>query len=83
MYKRQEKTTYNQPEIQQELSRFLVLKADVTAQDEVDVALMKAFKIIGPPATLFFSSNDKMLNQYNFFGYMDAEKFMNHLNQIK
>lgn len=79
---RMEKTTYNQPEVQKELERFLVLKADVTAQDKQDVELMQAFKIIGPPATLFFGSNDKMLPQVNFFGYMNAEDFVAHLQKV-
>lgn len=80
---RMEKSTYNQPEVQKELERFLVLKADVTAQDEVDVELMKTFKIIGPPATLFFDADDKMINHQNFFGFMGADEFTEHLRKIK
>jgi thiol:disulfide interchange protein DsbD len=78
-----EKTTYVDSAVKIELQRFLVLKADVTAQDDLDKELMKKFKIIGPPATLFFSKDNKILPSHNFFGYKAAKEFIQHLQAIK
>jgi thiol:disulfide interchange protein DsbD len=52
--KEMEKYTFTQPEVHAALADFVLLKADVTANDEIDQALMQRFGIIGPPSTLFF-----------------------------
>ncbi len=70
--KRMEKTTFKDPEIVALSKQLTVLKADVTANDEVDAALMKHFGIVGPPASLFFAANGDPLSAYNFVGYKSA-----------
>ena len=52
--KEMEKYTFTQPEVHAALADFVLLKADVTANDAIDQALMQRFGIIGPPSTLFF-----------------------------
>lgn len=52
--KEMEKYTFTDPAVHTVLADFVLLKADVTANDAVDQALMQRFGIIGPPATLFF-----------------------------
>ena len=53
--KEMEKYTFTEPTVHAALADFVLLKADVTANDDVDQALMRRFGIIGPPATLYFS----------------------------
>ncbi len=81
--KRMEGATYSKASVQKELERFLVLKADVTAQDDTDKALMKKFKIVGPPATLFFDKDDKLIAQYSFFGFKGEQDFLEHLKNLQ
>ena len=52
--KEMEKYTFTDPAVQAALADFVLLKADVTANDATDQALMQRFGIIGPPGTLFF-----------------------------
>lgn len=80
--KRMEGATYSKLSVQKELERFLVLKADVTAQDDIDKALMKKFKIVGPPATLFFDKDDKLISQHSFFGFKAEQEFIEHLKEM-
>ncbi len=80
--KHMEGATYSKAIVQKELERFLVLKADVTDQDDIDKALMKRFKIVGPPATLFFDKDDKLLTRHSFFGFKNAEDFVEHLKNM-
>src|SRR3546814_20587461 len=47
--------TFTDPGVQAALADFVLLKADVTANHELDQALMQRFGIIGPPATMFFN----------------------------
>lgn len=81
--KHMEGATYSKAVVQKELERFLVLKADVTDQDDIDKALMQAFKIIGPPATLFFDKDDKLMTNHSFFGFKNAEDFVQHLKRMQ
>ncbi|MDB6164588.1 MAG: thiol:disulfide interchange protein [Xanthomonadaceae bacterium] len=52
--KEMDRDTFSDPAVNAALAGFVLLKADVTANDAVDQALMQRFGIIGPPATLFF-----------------------------
>ena len=70
--KRMEKTTFKDTDIVSLTEQMTVLKADVTANDEVDAALMKHFGIVGPPASLFFAEDATPLVKHNFFGYKSA-----------
>lgn len=70
--KRMEKTTFKDAGIIEMSRRMTVLKADVTANDEIDVELMKYFGIVGPPASLFFAADGEPLVSHNFFGYKSA-----------
>jgi thiol:disulfide interchange protein DsbD len=77
-----ERETYSDDAVQKTLEQFLVLKADVTDQNENDKALMKKFKIIGPPATLFFTIDGQLINQSSFFGFKDPDEFVAHLQAV-
>ena len=57
--KEMEAYTFTDPSVQAALSDVVLLKADVTANDETDQALMQRFGIIGPPATLFFHGEEE------------------------
>jgi thiol:disulfide interchange protein DsbD len=49
-----ERDTFTDAAVQAALTPYVLLQADVTANDAIDQALMQRFGIIGPPATLFF-----------------------------
>ena len=52
--KEMEKYTFTDPVVHAALSDYVLLQADVTANDARDQALMQRFGIIGPPMSLFF-----------------------------
>jgi thiol:disulfide interchange protein DsbD len=80
---RMEGATYSKLPVQKELDRFLVLKADVTDQDNLDNEFMTNLKIVGPPATLFLDKNNQLINQHSFFGFKGPEDFIEHLQKMK
>lgn len=79
--RRMEKYTFPDPGVQAALTQVTPLKADVTANDEVDQALMKRLNIIGPPAILVFALNGDELRPFRVVGYQKSEKFIEHLNE--
>jgi len=77
--KEMEKFTFSKPDVQQALGSFVALQADVTANDDVDQALMKRFGIIAPPDTLFFGTDGKEKRALRLTGPEDADKFVQRL----
>jgi thiol:disulfide interchange protein DsbD len=77
--KEMEKYTFPEPAVQREFARYVLLKADVTANDDIDQALMKRFGIIGPPATLFFGIDGVERRALRLIGYEKAEPFAQRL----
>jgi len=75
-----EKYTFSDPAVIAALRNSVTLQADVTANDEVDQALLKKFKILGPPAILFFGLDGAERKNFRVVGYMSAEKFAGQVN---
>ncbi|MFK5970985.1 MAG: protein-disulfide reductase DsbD [Candidatus Marithrix sp.] len=80
--KEMEHFTFSDPEVQKGLANFVLLKADVTPNDDQDKALYKLFGIFGPPAILFFDSNGQEQRSSRIVGFMPAEKFSQHLKKV-
>jgi thiol:disulfide interchange protein DsbD len=77
-----ERYTFSDPGVIAALDRFILLKADVTANDAEDQALMKHFGIIGPPAILYFDTTGAELKNYRLVGFKPADAFLAHLARI-
>ena len=79
---RMDRTTFIDPELVAMSESFTMLKADVTAQDEVDLELQNHFGIIGPPACMFFAADGSPLKAHNFFGYKSAAELKQTFEKI-
>jgi thiol:disulfide interchange protein DsbD len=78
-----ERYTFSDPTVIAEMSRFVLLKADVTANDAEDQALMQGrFGIPGPPAILFFDTTGNELKGYRMVGFKPADAFVEHLRRV-
>ncbi|RRQ21627.1 protein-disulfide reductase DsbD [Thiohalobacter thiocyanaticus] len=76
---RMEKNTFSDPQVQQTLANTVTLKADVTANDEIDKELLKHFRIPGPPSLILYDRNGEELRRYRIMGYMGPEEFAAHV----
>ena len=74
--KEMEKFTFSRPQVKSALAGFVLLQADVTANDDTDKALMKRFNIVAPPDTLFFGANGDEKHELKLTGEEDAAKFL-------
>ncbi|HED18147.1 MAG TPA: protein-disulfide reductase DsbD [Gammaproteobacteria bacterium] len=81
--KEMEKYTFAKPEVQQALAGMVLLQADVTANDDADKALLKRFKLIGPPSILFFDATGKERKELNLVGYIPADEFVQHVQVLR
>lgn len=78
--KRMERYTFPTAQVRRALGDTMLLKADVTANNEAHQELLKRFGLIGPPATLFFTPGGEELRAYRVIGYMDADAFAEHVD---
>lgn len=76
-----EKYTFSKPEVQAVLQNIMLLKADVTAGDEQDRALLQHFGIFGPPAMLFFVRGEER-KDYRLIGFVAAGDLITHIKQL-
>ncbi len=76
-----EKYTFSDPQVIAALDKAVILQADVTANDEEDQALLKKFKLIGPPGIIFYDVAGKELSNHRVVGFMPAEEFAAHVRR--
>lgn len=79
--KEMERYTFSDPGVQAALNQGVLLKADVTANDDIDQALLKEFGLIGPPSMLFFNRQGEELRHMRLVGFMDAQNFEPHVKK--
>lgn len=79
--KEMEKYTFSDPAVQAALRGVVLLKADVTANDEIDQALLRHFGIYGPPSIMFYGARGVERKAYRIVGFMKAAQFKQHVDQ--
>jgi len=80
--KKFEDYVFTNKEVQALLKDFVLLQADVTANDEKDQALNKYTSVQAPPAILFFAKDGTEIRNYRIVGDMNAETFIKHVKKI-
>ncbi|MBT2969077.1 MAG: thiol:disulfide interchange protein [gamma proteobacterium symbiont of Ctena orbiculata] len=77
--KEMEKYTFSDTQVIDTLSNTHLLQADVTANDDVDQALLQGhFGLPGPPAIIFYGSDGQERRNYRLVGFMPAAEFSQH-----
>ena len=74
--KEMERFTFTDAAVQAKLSNALLLKADVTKNDDDDRALLKRFSLFGPPGTIFFGADGRELQGTRVIGFQKTEEFL-------
>ncbi len=75
-----EELVFSDPKVIAALNNSVLLQADVTANDKLDVELMQAYDVLGLPSILFFDRNGKELPQYRATGFEEADVFVKRIN---
>lgn len=73
--KEMEKFTFVDPRVQARLANTVLLQVDVTANDADDKAMLKRYKLFGPPGIIMFDSKGVEIPGSRVIGYQDADKF--------
>jgi len=78
-----EKTTYRDPEVEQALKNWLLVKIDVTVPNAQTQSAKNAFKIIAPPATLFIDKQGNEMRSLRRFGYIKSNDLISMLAKVR
>ncbi|MFY9346254.1 MAG: protein-disulfide reductase DsbD, partial [Orrella sp.] len=80
--KEMERFTFSDPIVADKMRQMLLLKADVTVNNSDDRALLKRFRLFGPPGIIFFEPGGHELKQIRVVGFQNATKFAEILDQV-
>lgn len=80
--KEMEAFTFTDPAVAKKMNQMLLLQADVTANDADDRALLKRFRLFGPPGIIFFEPGGTERRDIRVVGFQDATRFASTLDRI-
>lgn len=73
--KEMDRFTFSQADVSERMSHALLLRADVTANSDDDKALLRRFKLFGPPGTIFFDRQGTEVEPARVIGFQSAQRF--------
>ena len=76
-----ERETFSNATVASRLGELVLLRADVTANDSRDQALMSRYGLFGPPAVLFFKNGEE-LRHNRLVGFVNADEFTGYLDRL-
>jgi len=77
-----ERVVFTAPQVKSLMSHFILLRADVTTNDDKDKALEHQYHVIAPPTFLFFAPNGQELTDARIVGQEESQTFASHLQQV-
>jgi thiol:disulfide interchange protein DsbD len=81
--KEMEKLTFVDPRVQQQLAGTLLLQVDVTANDADDKAMLRRFKLFGPPGIILFGPDGREIADSRVVGFQNADRFSASLRKLQ
>jgi len=72
--KEMERFTFSDPSVAAKMQQMIRLQADVTANSTDDRALLRRFRLFGPPGILFFAPDGQELTE-RVVGFQNAKRF--------
>ena len=80
--KEMERYTFSDPAVRARLDRMVKLQADVTQGKKADAALLKRFRLFGPPGIVFFDRQGREIPGMRVVGFQSAEGFALVLDRV-
>ena len=79
--KEMERFTFSDAQVARRLGGAVLLKADVTGNTDAHRALLRRFKLFGPPGTLFFDAAGQEVAAARVVGFQGAQRFNQTLDR--
>lgn len=79
--KEMERDTFTDPRVRERFERMLTLQADVTANHADHLALLKRFRLFGPPGIVFFDREGREIEGLRVVGFQPPSEFARVLDR--
>jgi thiol:disulfide interchange protein DsbD len=79
--KEMERYTFSDNRVRARLDQMVLLQADVTANTAEHSALLKRFRLFGPPGIVFFDREGREIPGLRVIGFQAADRFLTVLDQ--
>jgi thiol:disulfide interchange protein DsbD len=77
-----EEKTFSDEAVKTKMDQFVLVKVDLTSNDDAAKAISSKYGIFGPPAILFFDENGTRIKSADVVGFKEPQEFLNHLGKI-
>ena len=78
--KEMERFTFSDPKVKAELAQMELIQVDVTKNSPEDQALLKRYRLFGPPGIIFFDKSGREIPGLRVIGFQPADKFLRSLS---
>jgi thiol:disulfide interchange protein DsbD len=78
-----EEKTFSDESVKTAMDEYILVKVDLTANDEAARAISSKFGIFGPPAILFFDERGERVKSSDIVGFKGPQEFLKHLEESK
>ncbi|MEA3499520.1 MAG: protein-disulfide reductase DsbD [Candidatus Marinimicrobia bacterium] len=75
--------TFSDKKVQEKLSQFILIKADLTKSSEQVDRLRKLYNIKGVPTIIFLDENGNEIKSMRLNGFIKPEKFIERMNYLR
>jgi len=79
--KEMERFTFSDDRVKSRFGNMVLLQADVTANRPEHAALLKRFRLFGPPGIVFFDRSGREIEGLRVIGFQSADRFVKVLDQ--
>jgi thiol:disulfide interchange protein DsbD len=79
--KEMERFTFSDERVRTRFREMVLLQADVTANSAEHAALLRRFRLFGPPGIVFFDREGREIQGLRVIGYQSADRFVVALDQ--
>lgn len=77
-----EAITFKDVDVLARMNKIVLLQADVTKSDKVDVALLEKYNVLGLPTLLMFNEQGEQREDLRVTGFMGPKDFAAHLDHL-
>ncbi|USV57069.1 protein-disulfide reductase DsbD [Aeromonas encheleia] len=78
-----EHKTFSDPAVRARFNDMVLLQADVTVNDDVDVELLNGLNVLGLPTLIFFDSAGNEVSGQRVTGFMGPAEFLGQLDKLR
>lgn len=77
-----EAITFKDANVLARMNKIVLLQADVTKSDAIDVALLEKYQVLGLPTLLIFNEQGELRDDLRVTGFMGPKDFAAHLDHL-